>query len=345
MRLRDLLIASVLALAAAGCSTYHAGAQTAHFDGTHFYNSAGPYNRTWSDFWKWQFTREPEPWPDRIDDYVPSHPPAHVDGTQLLVTMIGHASVLLQTNGLNIITDPIWSERASPVSFAGPRRVRGPGVALEDLPKIDVVVISHNHYDHMDIPTLQKLWERDRPKMIMPLANDAILKDNIAGVETTALDWGGTVDLGNGVRAIATPVQHWSQRGMFDRNTALWAGWLIDAPGGVIFFAGDTGYGGGWWVDEVNKLAPGRIRLALLPIGAYMPRWFMAEAHVDPHESVSVFQRLKAEAALGIHWGTFPMADDGPERPLIDLKIAREQADVSDQVFRTLLPGETWNFE
>jgi L-ascorbate metabolism protein UlaG (beta-lactamase superfamily) len=194
----------------------------------------------------------------------------------------------------------------------------------------------------MDIPTLRMLWERDRPKIIVPLGNDTILKDNIAGIEAIAVDWRDRVDLGKGARVITTPVQHWSQRGPFDRDKALWAGYLIDLAGGLIYFTGDTGLGTGWWLDETLKLAPRKIDVALLAIGAYLPRWFMAPAHIDPPEAIGIYKKLDARSALAIHWGAFPLGDDGPDDAVTELKAARERAGIPADTFRALEPGEFW---
>ena len=339
---RKLISGLIAVTVLAGCAAYYGGEKSEHFDGTRFFNPAPMPERGFFDFLRWRVTRDPVEWPKAIANPAIGKPQARVDGDAMVMTMIGHASVLIQSGGLNVLTDPVWSNHVGPTSFLGPDRSRQPGVAFADLPKIDVVVVSHNHYDHMDLPTLRMLWERDRPKIIVPLGNDAILRDNIPGIESVPLDWRDTVDLGNGARVIATPVQHWSQRGAFDRDKALWAGYLINLPGGLVFFTGDTGLGSAWWVDETVELAPRRIDVALLAIGSYLPRWFMVPAHIDPQQAVGVFQKLGARSALGIHWGTFPLGDDGPDDAVNDLKAAREKAGIADQVFRTLEPGEFW---
>jgi L-ascorbate metabolism protein UlaG (beta-lactamase superfamily) len=331
-----------LATALAGCAAYYAGAPSPHYDGSRFFNPAPMPERGFTDFLRWQFTREPAAWPERIVNPPLGKPPARVDGDAMLMTMIGHASVLIQSGGLNVVTDPVWSDKVGPLGLVGPTRRRAPGVAFADLPKIDAVVVSHNHYDHMDLPSLRMLWERDRPKIVVPLGNDTILRDNIPGIEPIAVDWGNNVDLGGGARIIAAPVQHWSQRGPFDRDKALWAGYLIDLPGGLIYFTGDTGLGTGWWVDETLKLAPRRIDVALLAIGSYLPRWFMTPAHIDPPEAIGIYRKFDARAALGIHWGTFPLGDDGPEQARDELVAAREQGGIPADAFRTLEPGEFW---
>jgi L-ascorbate metabolism protein UlaG (beta-lactamase superfamily) len=342
--MRASLAGAALSLLLTACAPYHAGAQSDHFDGEVFFNPT-PSPLTFTDFWKWQFTREPARWPEQIENPPSEPPPARVEGPELHVTMVGHASVLLQTGGLNILTDPIWSKRATPFGpLYGPVRRREPGVAFDALPKIDVVVVSHNHYDHLDLPSLRMLWERDRPKIIVPLGNAEIVQRAGGEIETIEVDWGQSVEVGNGAHVIATPVQHWSQRGAFDRNKALWAGYILDAPGGGVFFAGDTGLGDGWWVTEVKKLAAPP-RLALLPIGSFVPRWFMAYQHVNPEEAVKIQRELSAPYALGVHWGTFPMADDGPDDALIELDAARKSIGVSAESFRTLLPGESWRLK
>ncbi len=329
-------------MALVGCSAYYAGAQSQHFDGSKFFNPAPMPERGFLDFLRWRFTREPVEWPEKIANPAPGRPPARVEGDAMLLTMVGHASVLIQSGGRNIITDPVWSDKVGPLGLVGPTRRRAPGVAFADLPKIDAVVVSHNHYDHMDTPSLRMLWERDRPKIIVPLGNDSILRDNIPGIESIAVDWGQSVDLGGGVRVVAAPVQHWSQRSPIDRDKALWAGYLIDAPGGVVYFSGDTGLGTSWWVDETLKLTPRQIDVALLAIGSYLPRWFMAPAHIDPPEALTVYRKLGAKSALGIHWGTFPLGDDGPDQAVKELRAALASTDISEQTFRTLEPGEMW---
>jgi len=233
----------------------------------------------------------------------------------MLVTLIGHASVLVQSAGVNILADPIWSERASPFSFVGPKRVRAPGVRFEDLPKIDLVVVSHNHYDHMDLPTLKRLWQRDRPLIVTSLGNDTILRK--AGIESVALDWGGTRPLGRDAAVTVERVHHWGSRWGVDRNRALWSGFTVRLPGGNLFFAGDTGFGDGSWASEAGR-SGGPYRLAIIPVGAYLPRDVMKGSHIDPDEAVEVFARLGARTALGMHWGTFQLTfeamDDPPRR-------------------------------
>src|SRR3546814_238299 len=190
----------------------------------------------------------------------------------MVATWVGHSPVLVQTAGLNILTDPIWSERASPVSFIGPKRVREPGIRFEDLPKIDLVLVSHNHYDHMDLPTLKRLWERDRPLIVTSLGNDTLLRR--AGIGAVARDWGGRVPVKPGVSVIVDRVHHWDSRWMTDRNRALWSGFTVVLPGGNLFFTGDTGWGDGSWVSDAAR--PGKPRLALIAIGAFRPRAVMS---------------------------------------------------------------------
>jgi len=240
----------------------------------------------------------------------------------MAVTWIGHSTVLVQAGGLNILTDPIWSERASPFSFVGPKRVRAPGIRFEDLPKIDLVLIIHNHYDHMDLPTLKRLWERDRPAIVTSLGNDTILRG--AGVEARALDWGGSLPIRPGISVTVERNHHWGSRWGTDRNRALWSAFSVDTPSGRIFYAGDTGWGDGSWVREAARKGP--YRLAIIPIGAYEPRDFMKTNHINPQEAVRIFEALKPVQALGVHWGTFQLTfepiNDPPQR-LARLKRAR----------------------
>ena len=294
---------------------YYEGPVSNHYDGAHFFNPESPVTRRIDArrfFNRWAGERAE--WPDSVP-VRPTVPPARVEGREMLVTWIGHSTVLVQTAGLNILTDPIWSERASPFSFIGPRRVRAPGIRFEDLPRIDLVLVSHNHYDHLDLPTLRRLWERDRPLIVTSLGNDAILRG--AGVESVARDWGQDVAVRPGIDVLVERNHHWGSRWGTDRNRALWSAFTIRTPSGNIFFAGDTGWAGGDWARAAARHGP--FRLAIIPIGAYLPRDVMQDNHVDPEESVNVFQILDPVRALGVHWGTFQLtfeAIDAPPRTL-----------------------------
>jgi len=309
---------------------------SAHFDGERFSlpGSEAVGDKGLGEFLRWQTSREPVPWPQSVA-VTPIVPAARVEGEALVATMVGHATVLLQTAGLNILTDPIWSERASPVSFAGPKRVTAPGIRFEDLPKIDLVIVSHGHWDHLDVPSLKMLWERDRPLILVPLGHGALLAAE--GVETREVDWGEAVVVGPAT-VVSEPVQHWTSRWAVDRNRALWAGYTIILPGGNVYFAGDTGYGNGQFFRDVKRHGP--VRLAMLPMGAYEPRWFMAEQHMNPAEAVQAKIDLGAAHSLGLHWGTFQLTDEGWEEPRVALAAALAEAGIDRDRFPALVAGE-----
>ena len=320
---------------------YYEGPPSDHFDGKRFFNpgkAAQPVqqDRATKFFNRWLRADGRAQWPDRVP-VVQSVPPARVPGRVMRVTWIGHATVLVQTQGLNILTDPIWSQRASPFSFAGPKRVRAPGVRFENLPKIDLVLVSHNHYDHMDISTLKRLWQRDRPLIVTSLGNDTILED--AGVQATALEWGGRAGKGRAEILVARN-HHWSSRWGADRNRALWSGFTVKLPGGNIFFAGDTGWGDGLWVKEAA--AQGPFRLAIIPIGAYAPRDFMKTNHIDPGEAVRIFQALKPTRALGIHWGTFQLTFEPIGEPPQRLEAAKRARGIAPERFTATEVGRAF---
>jgi L-ascorbate metabolism protein UlaG (beta-lactamase superfamily) len=304
---------------------YYEGPRSDHFDGERFFNpgpaQAGPRHGSPARFInRFLGSDERSRWPERVP-VTPTVPPARVEGRDMLVTWVGHATVLVQTDGLNILTDPVWSDTVSPFPPVGPERVRAPGVRFEDLPKIDLVLVSHNHYDHMDLPTLKRLWARDRPLIVTSLGNDAILRG--AGIEAVALDWGRSRPFAGGSVSVDRN-HHWSSRWGTDRNRALWSAFTVRLPGGAIFFAGDTGWGDGAWVREAAGRSP--YRLALIPIGAYEPRDYMKANHIDPAEAVALFGALRPTRALGIHWGTFqltfePIGD--PPRRLAALRRER----------------------
>ena len=321
-RRRAALFATIAAAAAAAglgiertmlAAPRYRGPASDHFDGERFHN-LDPAARGEGSFLKWQMERPESDWPDWIDTPYGAKPPARVADGRLRVTFINHATLLIQIDGVNILTDPIWSERTSPVSFAGPRRHRNPGIRFEDLPPIDVVLVSHNHYDHCDIATLQRLAA---PRVITPLGNKALLeKHGIANVEER--DWWEAVDVA-ALRITVVPSQHFCARGLSDRDRNLWGGFVIQAPSGTIYFAGDTG-----WGSHFAKIGTifGPIRLALLPIGAYLPRWFMKPVHIDPAEAVEAHKALGASTSVAMHFGTFRLSDERFAQPVEDLQQA-----------------------
>lgn len=315
---------------------YYRGPVSDHFDGQRFFNpeDADRVGGSPAGFVNRWISGERASWPDHID-VTQTVPPARVPGEALNVTWIGHSTVLLQTQGLNILTDPLWSDRASPFSFLGPRRVRAPGVAFDALPKIDLVLISHNHYDHLDLDTLGRLWRRDRPLIVTSLGNDSIL--NAHGIDAVARDWGGTVVVRPGVEVLVERNHHWGARWGADRNRALWSGFTVRLPGGNIFFAGDTGYGDGSWVREVA--AHGPFRFAIIPIGAYEPRDFMRANHVDPEEAMRIYRALRPAMALGVHWGTIQLTFEPIGDPPRRLAALRRTAGKSGNGFIATLPG------
>jgi L-ascorbate metabolism protein UlaG (beta-lactamase superfamily) len=322
---------------------YYRGPASAHFDGQRFFNPEGDGDTGVPR--KFAFSRvigmvtgQPAPgWPESIP-VTPGRPPARVEGSAMRVTWVGHATVLVQTQGLNILTDPIWSDVAGPWNLLGPRRARAPGIRFEDLPPIDLVLVSHNHYDHMDLPTLERLWDRDRPVIVTSLGNDAILKGE--GIDAVARDWDGVVPVKPGVSVIVERVHHWGSRWGQDRNRALWSGFTIVLPGGNIFFAGDTGWGDGSWPTAAARHGP--FRLAILPIGAYHPREVFGGNHIDPGQSIAAFKALGAEHALGIHWGTFRLTDESADRPPVELAEQAKRAKLDADRFVTTQPGQAW---
>lgn len=293
---------------------YHSGPASDHFDGTRFHGPGlrAP-DKSLADLRRWRATSRPAPWP-RVVETARDVPPARVEGEAIRVALIGHASVLLQTAGVNILFDPVYAERASPLPFAGPRRVTAPGVAEADLPPLDAICVSHNHYDHMDVAALARL-ARARPcPVVTPLGNAAILRSACRRIVTRELDWGESVAIAPGVTVACEGAYHWSARGWFDRRMALWASFVVTTPTKKIWFAADTAFEDGA-LFEALRAKYGGFDLALIPIGAYAPRWFMKDQHVDPHEAVRIFESVGARQAVAIHWGTFQLTDEPRDEP------------------------------
>ena len=327
------------AAAARSRNPYYRGLPSDHFDGVRFFSPGQPQDRGLFEVMRWQLGGGREDWPDSFPSPFQDKPPERVEG--LRIVLVGHATLLFQVANRNILVDPHWSERASPFEFVGPRRVNAPGIAFEDLPPIDAVLITHNHYDHLDIPTISRLWDRFGPKIVAPLGNDSVIRAEDPAIKVETHDWGGQAVLGEGITAHIEPAYHWSARGVNDRRMALWGTFVLRTPVGILYHAGDTGFGDGAIFRRVRERF-GPPRLATLPIGAYEPRWFMQPQHMNPEDAVRALQELGAEQALGHHWGTFRLTNEGIERPPTALAAARERAEIPPERFRALRPGEVW---
>jgi N-acyl-phosphatidylethanolamine-hydrolysing phospholipase D len=300
--------------------------------------------------WRVQATRDglprpPQEWPQSVTPELSRLKDNSGAAGAPSVTWVGHATALVQSGGLNILTDPVFSERASPLAFAGPKRAQPPGIALADLPPIDVVVISHNHYDHLDRASVAALNERSagRTLFLAPLGIKPWLEQQ--GVRNVVeLDWWDR-HVHGGMEFHLVPVQHWSARGLGDRNRTLWGGWAVFAEDLRWYFSGDAGYSRDF-ADTRAKLAQhakggALFDIALIAIGAYEPRWFMATQHMNPAEAVQAHKDLGARRSLGVHWGTFELTDEPLDQPPIDLAIARRDAGVADDDFFVLKIGQT----
>ena len=321
---------------------YYQGPPSDHFDGVTFFNPGGTPLSGFREFLRWQVNRERTPWPDHWPSPLASAlPEKRLPEDSLRLTMVGHATLLIQTGGLNILTDPVWSDRASPVGFAGPRRVNAPGIPFASLPPIDLVLLSHNHYDHLDIATLRDLQAAHDPLVITALGNDTIIEKDVPGMRCLARDWGDTI-AHESVRIHFEPCHHWSARGFRDRAMALWAAFVIESAAGRTYHVGDAGYNDGRDYRRARD-KHGGFRCAILPVGAYEPRWFMAAQHQNPAEAVMGMADCNAAHAAGHHWGTFQLTDEGIEAPLTDLAIALGRAGVARDRFRAMRPGEVWD--
>ncbi len=321
---------------------YYQGQPSDHFDGRVFFNPDGVAPAGFVDLLKWQIGGGRATWPPPSPSpFSQAKPKARISRGRLVVTMVGHATLLVQIAGLNILTDPVWSPRVSPFSFAGPKRANEPGIAFGDLPAIDAVLVSHNHYDHLDIATLKRLTQRGRPPIVTPLGNDAIIRRRVPDANLLARDWRETIPLPGGAAIHLVPVHHWSARGPWDRRMALWCGFVIESAAGNVFFAGDTGFDAGRpYHNVVARFGPPR--LAILPIGAYAPRWFMKPQHQNPEEAVAGMMLCGARFAAGCHWGTFQLTDEPIEEPRDLLLAALDKQGVARERFRPMRPGEVW---
>ncbi len=285
-----------------GCRAAYRGPVSDHFDGRRFFDPERG-GHSLRDTLRWFWEMETLDWPEWIDDPPRPAPPARVGKGALRVTYVNHATVLVQIDGLNVLTDPILSKRAGPTAWLGTKRVRAPGVKLAQLPPIDVVLVSHDHYDHLDLPTIRQLARRDHPRFLVGLGVGRQLRsEGVPDADVVELDWWQSAPPVGDVRFTFVPARHGSGRGPFTAGKTLWGGFAIDAPGGQVYFAGDTALGA--FVREVAARFP-RIRLALLPIGSYEKRWIMKTQHMNPDDAASVHGALRAARSMGIHYATF----------------------------------------
>jgi L-ascorbate metabolism protein UlaG (beta-lactamase superfamily) len=319
----------------------YSGPKSDHFDGERFFDPQGAPPKKLREMLRWQFggERERMKWPEWVENAFSDTPPPRVDGGKVRLCFVGHASWLIQTGGLNILVDPVWSMRASPVKWAGPKRHNDPGIAFPALPRIDVVLVSHGHYDHLDVTTLSRLAKAFAPRVVTPHGNDLAMKAADPTIRAESYDWHDRVELGAGIAATLVPTHHWSARGLFDRNRALWASFVLETPAGKIYIVGDSGYGEGKHFRRIAD-AHGPLRLALLPIGAYEPRWFMRDQHMNPADAVNALADCGAEAALAHHHGTFQLTDEAIDAPARALAAALDAANIPRERFVVLKPGQ-----
>jgi L-ascorbate metabolism protein UlaG (beta-lactamase superfamily) len=351
-----LVLAGVLALPLGGveqaASAEKAQPVSDHFDGSHYFNPGvsqpppGQEQRRGGSgwIWRWIVGNDWPEWPEPVV-FSPGPPPdSRVPKGTFRVTPVGHATFLVQIDSVNILIDPIWSERCSPVSWAGPRRHRAPGIRFEDLPPIDAVLISHNHYDHLDLPTLERLARKRPPRAVVPLGNLELVRSaGIPAVE--ALDWWQSVPLSADVTVTLVPARHFSSRTLWDRNRTLWGGFVVSGPSGNVYYAGDTGYGP-HFREIARRFAP--LRMAILPISPFRPMHageppggFRPGVHMGPAEAVEAHLDLGAQVSVAAHFQVFQLGPDGFDDAVTELASMLKVRDLRPNAFIVPLPGRT----
>ena len=318
---------------------YYKGPVSDHFNGKTFFNKGHIKIPSLLDVLKWKFKSKAVRWPDKLIPDIKPHTHLNPKEEGCRITFIGHSSFLIQINGLNILTDPIYSEYPSPIKTKALLRRLPPGIPFDHLPKIDLILVSHSHYDHCDLPTLKKLYKRDHCSIIVPLGLDLLLKRVGSFHDITALDWGQSMTVKDKICIYLTPAQHWSRRHFFDQNYTLWGGFIIRGTSKQLFFAGDSGYNPTLFKEIADTY--GEIDCAMIPIGAYKPRWFMHVAHMGPDEAVLTHLDLKSKLSLAMHHRTFPLTDEGPYEPTEELKMALKDQDIPFNRFLAPFEGES----
>jgi L-ascorbate metabolism protein UlaG (beta-lactamase superfamily) len=308
-----------------------------HCDGERFFNPAGDQARPVGDVITWQRTRERAAWPEYVPLTPYPPPPPYVGPGAIAATFVGHSTFLLRTANAVILTDPVFTTHAGPFGRLGPRRVRPPALPLESLPIPDIVLVSHNHYDHLQPSSLRRCAQGAEPQFVTPLGLGPFLR-RLTLQNVIELDWWEAVDLGAGCTVTCVPAQHFSARTPFDRNRTLWCGFVLRTATETVYFAGDSGYGPHF--TEIRRRCP-PIDLAMLPIGAYEPRWFMRPVHMNPGEAVQAHLDIGARVSLGMHFGTFQLTDEAIDDPLLALDRALDERGIPEQGFTTLDFGES----
>lgn len=310
------------------------GFEESKHDGKKFFIPKKPFPHGFKEVLKWRLLNKRPKWPKKIPPLPTQEIPKKLE-ENLQVTYIGHATFLIQASKLNILTDPVFSERASPFKWMGPKRVQPPGVPLSKLPKIDMIFVSHNHYDHLDLPSLKKIWKRDKPIIITPLGNEKILRKVNRHIQIQTLDWNEVISLPYEGTLKLLPAQHWSARSLFDRNQALWGSAWITLDKYKILFIGDTGFDPELF--KHIKKENGAPDLVMLPIGSYAPRWLMSYSHMNPEEAWDAFHILKGKYLIPSHYDIFQLGNEPFGEALSLLKKAAGKH--WDQVL-PLKPGE-----
>ncbi len=321
-----------------GCAPTTGMKTSDHFNGRKFHNPtmAEEYSPGFSDVFRMMREGRPD-WPEHVENVGVPRLNENLGPGDVALTFVNHATFLIQFPGLNILTDPVWADRVGPISWLGLRRVRAPGVKLEDLPRIDLIVISHNHYDHLDVETLTRLNERFAPKVLVPLGDSALV-ESLGFKDVQALDWWESVEIGPDTRITFTPTQHSSRRGLFDLDKSLWGSYFIRHGTRSVFFGGDAGYSTHYAAIQKRLGAP---EVALLSIGDYLPGWFMEPIHMRPAEAVAAHKDLGAKLSIAMHFETFQNSAVTFEQPLDELREATKEGVLSQGKFIALEVGET----
>jgi len=316
------------------------GPKSDHFDGTKFTNPNGLEAQDLIGVLKYGLYRKPEKWTKNYETDVREIPIPDLKENEVQISFVNHSTFLIQVGEMNILTDPVWSKRCSPFQWAGPERMRPPGIPMDLLPPIDLVLLSHNHYDHLDVNTIKELKQRFDPQFVVPLGVSEFL-EKLGVTNKEEIDWHQKITRSS-IDIKGVPASHFTSRGLFDRDKTLWCGYLIDYKGYKIYFVGDSGYGPNF---KVMGEQDGPIDLALIPIGAYKPEWFMSPIHISPDEAVQVHQDVRSKQSIAMHFGTFPLADDAMDTPAKDLEIALKKYGVAENEFIVPEEGKSYIFK